>query len=272
MTTTVQKGRGKPTHELKDLTVFEVSLVDRPAIERPFLIVKNSETQMPTGTPLQEAPDGTLSTPAAKATFEAERKKKIQQTLTTAAKKLTELSTSIADADDEAGFMKRVASVVAPLSGTGSSGENSSGGDTANKEANPIDPVQTPAITTPATAVAPQKTAEEPTNPASATGQVSETLTALDASLQDALNSTSPDVVANKQRDARLDKLHGQLASLTKATHTLTAVVQKTSRGSRPSSQAAPTGENKHVEKTQTQSVWRLDMNSPNPDPDEQFV
>lgn len=257
MGTHVDKGRAGATHELKGLEVFEVSLVDRPANLRPFLVVKNAETDMPKGAPLSEDEQGNLtdSTPTEKA-WDPSRKKKLKSALSGAMKTLGALVEAIEDSDDEDAFMKRVAAVSGSLGGMGGKPkpegeeEKGKGGDK------------------------PAKKTEESADDAQPEDNFD--LTALDnmeGALQGALDESAPapePSAAEKANAKRLDQLQSRLDSLTKATHTLTRVV-KTSGGSRPASQAAPTGEQPHVPTTKKQ-VWKSDMNSPDIDPDEQFV
>lgn len=232
------------THELKDLEVFEISLVDHPANKKPFLVIKSVERTMPKGTELTSDENGNLRS-TEKRGFSAGRKKKLKGSLASAAKTLANLANQIDDAEDEEAFMKRVSAVAGTLGGMG--GKPKGDKDDAKKDGDDDGaPEGTPAIE-------------------------DDALSALEDDLQGAIEDSTPAPSLRKEDAVRLDKMEARVDSLTKATHTLVGVAKTISGGARPASQAGSAGESPEVQKSAA-NIWKLDMNSPDPDPDEQFI
>lgn len=234
----VTKSPDGATHELKDLEVFEVSLVDRPANKRPFLMIKSAEPTMPKGQELTTDENGNLISTTAKAGFSAGSKKKIKASLAAAAKKIGTLMAAIDDADDEESFMKKVSAMAGAFGG----GKPKPKDDDA-KKSDDVPEVSVVELS--------------PVAPAA--------LDALETSL-----TPEPVAPVDKAAAAKLDAALGQIETLTKATHTLTRVVKHQS-SPRPATQVAGAGETP-VAKSDDKNVWKTDMNSSDPDPDEMFV
>ena len=239
MPSPVIKAPNGATHELKNLEVFEVSLVDRPANRRPFLLIKSAETPMPKGQELTPDAEGNLT--STEKGFSAGRKKKLKGSLTSAAKTLSALAEQVDAAEDEDAFMKRVSAIAGTLGGMG--------GKPKPKEEDKGDAKKEDEL--PEIAV--------------------DALAALGDEIQTAIEAETPAPPMRPEDAARLDKIQAQVETLTKATHTLVSVVKTSSSGARPASQAASAGEVPAVQKS-AEDVWKLDMNSNDPDQDEQFL
>lgn len=216
------------THELRELEVFEVSLVDRPANKRKFLAIKEANS-MPAGQELTDDGAGGL-TPVTKG-FGASSKKKLKSAMSSAVTRLSALIESIADADDESSFVKQLSAVASGLGKFGGSSETSEKSDDVPAD---VDPISAAALQEIVDANETRRSAEA-------------------AALQKAQ--------VDKQT-ARHDALAANLSQLNQVAHTLCGIVKSThTGGSRPASQAAAAGETGVTDPADTR-VWKLDMNS----------
>lgn len=239
------------THEITLLDVHENSLVGRPANKRPFLIVR-SDPDMPTGQELTDDGNGGL-TPVHKA-FDAGSKRKLKSALSSAVKTLGSLLEGIADADDEASFVKRVNSVSASLGKFGGASEDASGTEKSE----------------PAPATEPSP-APETTEPEVASISAAAVKAVLDAAERRKETEAAETLEKSaNERASRQTALSTDLTTLTKAVHALTGIVKSGSGGSRPASQAASTGEGVS-DPMAVHKVWNTDMAADEIPADERF-
>jgi hypothetical protein len=243
----IERAPSGATHELKELEVYEVSLVDRPANKRDFLVVKR-DTPMKKGEQLHDDGSGELSPEPTEKEFSAGAKKKIKSALTKQLGKLNKLLESIEDAADEVATRKAVAGIGASLSKFAPANTTDKSTETTVDESD-TDPAPTP-------------------DPAPSPAPTAEAVKALAA--KTAPQTDPAQLERQRKQDARDTKVEQQLGTLTKAVHTLADIaIRKNSGGPRPASAGKPTGET--IEQP-SQPVWRSDMNSDGIPDDEQFV
>lgn len=230
------------THRLEDLEVFEVSVVDRPANKKPFLVIKSSENTMPKGSALTQDSDGNLVT-TDKASFSEKQKKRYTSVLNGAAQKIGSLMEKIATAEDEAVFMKQIQAIANSLGNLSSVSIDAKGEkDPAKKEAQ-----------------------ENELH----TKLLSNVESVLSAVIED---SKPPEVAKTESgKPAWAEDLERQVAVASKAATTLLEVVKESRKEARPAPQSAPVGEEVTKSDIVSSSCWKLDMNSEDLDESERF-
>ena len=242
------------THEIQELDVHEVSLVDAPANKRKFLAVKSEEKVMPAGKQLTDDGDGGLTT-VAKA-FDAGRKKKFKSALSGAVSSLSKLLEGIEAAEDEASFSKTIAGVASSLGKLGGGGSSESASATEKAE-----PAVEPEVETPPT---------EP-DPVEETISLAALKAIVDAS--DEREQTRKAAKLEKSATERTERhtaLTSDLKSLTRVVHTMVDIVKSNPSGARPVSQAVSSGETS-PDRQSVSKLWKLDMAAEDTPDNERF-
>jgi len=232
---TPTKGSEGATHRLTDLTVFEVSLVDRPANKRPFLLVK-SENQMPKGEELDLDEDGNLTKSSA---FSAGAKKKAKAAMASAVAQLQRLLDGIDDMEDAEEFGKALGSSISKLSAYAGGGK-------------------------------PKGKDEEKGGAKKGDDPHRKVLDGLEADLTSALAEAEAGAVTDAQK-AELATIKTKVDSIHKALSKLTEVV-KSERAPIPAPTSQGEGETPTTTTTKAGDPWKYDMNSPEIDPADRFV